>query len=186
MHNPLLADIMPILQRSAAGISEYAIHQALTEHEYFKQMDNNPQLSLFKKHFMVMNALYQLKQQFWQDEKLVLNVSPLNIQLFKLSNSHKKNDALVEHDVLSEYYLDFSNYENTNKEEVDNLLDTFWQRFISTDKRINALTELGLNDKATPEQIEYRYRKLAAQHHPDRGGQKEAFILIRDAYETLK
>ena len=44
---------------------------------------------------------------------------------------------------------------------------------------------LGLDDSATAEQVEAAYRKLAREHHPDRGGDEATFKSISDAYSVL-
>lgn len=44
---------------------------------------------------------------------------------------------------------------------------------------------LGVNKNATPDEIKKAYRKLAMQHHPDRGGNENKFKEIQDAYATL-
>ena len=44
---------------------------------------------------------------------------------------------------------------------------------------------LGVSDKATPDEIKRAYRKLASQHHPDKGGDKAKFQEIQKAYDTL-
>lgn len=44
---------------------------------------------------------------------------------------------------------------------------------------------LGVSKTANQEEIKRAYRKLAAQHHPDRGGDKEKFQEIQAAYDTL-
>jgi curved DNA-binding protein len=44
---------------------------------------------------------------------------------------------------------------------------------------------LGVSEQATPEEIKKSYRKLAAQHHPDKGGDTAKFQDISRAYETL-
>ena len=44
---------------------------------------------------------------------------------------------------------------------------------------------LGVNKDASPDDIKRAYRKLASQHHPDKGGNKEAFQKVQQAYETL-
>jgi DnaJ-class molecular chaperone len=44
---------------------------------------------------------------------------------------------------------------------------------------------LGVNEKATPEQIKKAFRKASLKNHPDRGGSKEEFQKINDAYQTL-
>ena len=44
---------------------------------------------------------------------------------------------------------------------------------------------LGINRDASPDEIKRAYRKLAAQHHPDRGGDTAKFQEIQAAYDTL-
>lgn len=44
---------------------------------------------------------------------------------------------------------------------------------------------LGVPEKATAEEIKRAYRKLASQHHPDKGGDKAKFQEIQTAYDTL-
>jgi hypothetical protein len=44
---------------------------------------------------------------------------------------------------------------------------------------------LGLGLYAPPADLQARYRKLSMQHHPDRGGDKEAFQNVSIAYEAL-
>ena len=44
---------------------------------------------------------------------------------------------------------------------------------------------LGVDQNATPDQIKRAYRKLASQHHPDKGGDKNKFQEVEEAYRTL-
>jgi DnaJ-class molecular chaperone len=44
---------------------------------------------------------------------------------------------------------------------------------------------LGVNKNATQDEIKKAYRKLASQHHPDKGGDKSKFQEIQGAYDTL-
>jgi len=50
---------------------------------------------------------------------------------------------------------------------------------------INYYQTLGVDRDATPDQIKRAYRKLASQHHPDKGGDKNKFQEIEQAYRTL-
>src|SRR6266446_7115376 len=52
-------------------------------------------------------------------------------------------------------------------------------------ERQQALAVLGLPANATRQQIKRRYRVLAKQHHPDRGGDQRQMQRIIAAYELL-
>ena len=49
----------------------------------------------------------------------------------------------------------------------------------------NLYKELGLKENATQSEIKSSYRRLVKQHHPDAGGEKDRFLAIQDAWETL-
>ena len=44
---------------------------------------------------------------------------------------------------------------------------------------------LGVPDKATPDEIKKAYRRLASQHHPDKGGDTKKFQEIQTAYDVI-
>jgi molecular chaperone DnaJ len=44
---------------------------------------------------------------------------------------------------------------------------------------------LGVNENASIDEIKKSYRKLAMEHHPDKGGNEDKFKKISEAYETL-
>jgi len=45
---------------------------------------------------------------------------------------------------------------------------------------------LGLNAKATADEVKQAYRRLAMKHHPDRGGSAEKFQEIQSAYDRIQ
>lgn len=49
----------------------------------------------------------------------------------------------------------------------------------------NHYQTLGVDRNATPDEIKKAYRRLASQHHPDKGGDKTKFQEIQSAYDTL-
>jgi len=49
----------------------------------------------------------------------------------------------------------------------------------------NLYEELGLENNATKSEIKSSYRSLVKKHHPDAGGEKERFLAIQNAWETL-
>ena len=50
---------------------------------------------------------------------------------------------------------------------------------------INLYDILGLSKNATFEEIKAKYKSLAQQHHPDKGGDPDLFKKIKHAYEIL-
>jgi len=44
---------------------------------------------------------------------------------------------------------------------------------------------LGVNQNATQDEIKKTYRKLAVEHHPDKGGDENKFKKISEAYDTI-
>ena len=44
---------------------------------------------------------------------------------------------------------------------------------------------LGVQKTATQDEIKKAYLQLVKKHHPDRGGNKEKFNEIKEAYQTL-
>ena len=49
----------------------------------------------------------------------------------------------------------------------------------------NLYEELGLQKNATKGEIKSSYRRLVKKHHPDAGGEKDRFLSIQVAWETL-
>jgi DnaJ-class molecular chaperone len=93
---------------------------------------------------------------------------------------------MIDCNTINAYYLDWNNKKNTTEANVKKILDDFWQRFASVDEQTAALRTLKLKADASQREITRSYRELASRHHPDKGGDKETFIHIRQAYELLR
>ena len=51
---------------------------------------------------------------------------------------------------------------------------------------VDAVAHLGLEADASFSMIRKTYRKLAGRYHPDKGGDSEKFMQVREAYEILR
>jgi hypothetical protein len=95
------------------------------------------------------------------------------------------DNALTGPDTLRDYYLDWSNFENMTDDNACDLLASFWRRLDMYDQRADALAELGLEDPVDNETIKLTWRRLAMEHHPDRGGDKDRLQAINAAIDCL-
>jgi len=186
-HNPLIIPILAILKTATDKIGEYDIICRLEEQGMVFPADNDSyNVAIFKKHFMIMNALYHLQQELFEDG-YYLNITVLDITIEPLGPSTNQQllmDA-AEHNIR-DYYLDWRHFDNTSEDEINELLSNFWQMYYAQDKQGEALEILELNSDAGWDRVKRAYRRLAAEHHPDKGGNDARFIEIREAYEVLK
>ncbi|WP_207061469.1 DNA-J related domain-containing protein [Motiliproteus sp. SC1-56] len=188
IENPLTALILPLILETPEGITEYELIQSLKDKGApLPAATADPDLALFRTHFLVMNALYRLQQSLLEDG-FQLQVCPLSIRLRPLpAVTVQALDADASQGALRDYYLDMEHWLETSGDEVRQLLRGFWQRFPQGQaQREVALQTLSLSTGASWREIQQAYRRLAARLHPDRGGDPVAFSRIRQAYEILK
>jgi len=185
VNNPLTTSLLTLLEDNPAGLSEHQILKSLAEHPALQVLEDNGNLSLFRKHFLVMNGLYQLQEELAEKETHSLIISPITVQRVKRQESAKAELEDSASSSLRDYYLNWKNYDKTGEADVEKLLSGFWKQFYRAEGRSAALQVLDLPDTATPLEIKQCYRKLAAENHPDKGGDQERFIEIREAYEML-
>jgi len=121
MINPVLPQVLNELRQHPEGVSEYYLMRTLEQQHAFDDLDAEGVLALYRKHFIIMNALYDLQQVLWEEEQRVLNISPLHIELHKACDSA---DQVHINELLSEYYLDWHNFEQTSAEDVQQLMDS--------------------------------------------------------------
>ncbi len=166
------------------GMSEFELIQKLRLNKTanFIAAEFSDNLALFQSHFLLFHHLYHLQSQLWSEQQGNLEISPLKI---RLSLYRKGENHLQRHDPLRDYYLEPDNLNNTTAEDIDNMLDDFWRRYLSPAERESALRVLGLQDPVDDKTIKLSYRKLAMEHHPDRGGDKERLQSINEAIRFL-
>lgn len=119
MINPVLPQVLSELRQHPEGLSEYELMRTLEGQHAFDRLEADGLLALFRKHFIIMNALYDLQQVLWQEERRVLRISPLHIELHRSRGEH---DRIRPDPALSEYYLDWRNFEQTTAEDVQALM----------------------------------------------------------------
>ena len=148
-----------------------------------------PTLGIFQKHFVVRHCLYRLQAEKCSTDSsdFRLQITPTIIQL-KPTVSASDNQLIVDDNSikLAEYYLNLTNLDNATSENVSKILANFWKNFHAYEDREIHLTQMGLSKHASWEQIQSRYRELAKQYHPDKGGDDKKFIKLRRAFEALK
>ena len=184
--NPLIISVLDFLKNADDSVSILDIVSALNASDTFRSLAELPcEMIAFRKNFLVMNALYFLQRDL-MGSGYALSISAMSIRLEPVAEFSNAS-ALVEmvDDKLSDYYLDWENYHETGPEEVEQLLNDFWQLYQARDKRLAALTVLGLAESADWQQVQQAYRRLISQCHPDKGGDQQLFIEIREAYEIL-
>lgn len=190
IENPLLWPMLEILRKQPFNWKVHTLASSLGEQGYISKLDDSPDKDLFKRNFLIMNALYQLQDTLYPDSWL--QVEAMDIQL--MSSMEALRHKIDIHDPLREYYLDWRNYE-ADEDEVRRLLNEFWttyQKFIggssvaSVDKT-KALSLFELNTDATPAEIRKQWRKLALRWHPDReNGNAERFRVLCEAWNVLR
>jgi len=149
----------------------------------FDQLNIKRSKDLFSAHFLIMHSLYLLQNRYFEQKSYYLKIEAIKIE--RLSYVSNK-DGVAQHDPLKEYYLDINHYFKTSEEEVNELLNSFWKKYLAQDEREKALMILELPSDADYHSIKKQYRKLAQQHHPDKGGCSQYFAKISAAKDILE
>ncbi len=177
--------LLEVLREYPDGAGEYELLKRLRaeEVEGYGVALFSDSLSLFRGHFRLFHALYQLREELVAEERAMLEISPLCIRLGPWNP--RESHAIDQHDPMRDYYLDIANLE-TSREAVEAMLGAFWSGFHARQRRLAALDVLGLQDPVDEQEIRATYRRLAMKHHPDRGGDGSRFKEIKTAMELLR
>lgn len=193
MDNPLIWPILSILEVSGQSWKIHHLLVQLQKKTIMDPLDDDPQLDLFKRNFLIMNALYQLQEMLLP--KQWLQVASMDIRLMW----GKPAPYFAQHEIdvcdpLREYYLNWQNYD-AQQAEIKELFSTFWTRYqryightgeISIERK-KALIALGLTEKASDLDIRRQWRKMALKWHPDRAeGNAAMFRTMCEAWQKLR
>ncbi len=186
--NPLTHIIFDYLLTSKSW-KIHTLASELTLHGCLSQLDTDYNKNLFKRNFLIMNALFELETIFLS-HNYNLHISSLDIRLIEKSALPECHNSRN----LRDYYLNWDNYD-TNQTEIDALLMQFWQDYLNlavtpppNEKDIKqSLKRFNLPENATDKQIQQQWRKLALKYHPDKtGGDKQKFQQLQNDWEILK
>ncbi|MFH2135766.1 MAG: DNA-J related domain-containing protein [Pseudomonadota bacterium] len=175
-----------ILDAHPSGLTEHELLKKLAEHEVglFEEDYFRSPLGLFQRHFLLFHCLYLLRDKLRAAQRSDMEIHCLGIKL--VPYCHTPSDHPAQFDPLAAYYFDLDNFTNTDEQEVLRLLDGFWQRFASDEQRDKALAVMELAHPTSYAEIKQKYRRLAMQCHPDRGGELAQFQKLEWAMGILR
>lgn len=180
----LMERLLQLLDEHPPGFGEYQLIQRLrSEHcPWLPESTFGDTLALFRTHFLLFHSLYRLRDRLHGEQRAYLAIGPLHIGLMPYRAG---SDGLV-FDPLRDYYLNLQNLFATGEDEVKRLLQSFYDGLDNREKR-DALKLFSLDERQPLDQraIRRRYRQLASQHHPDRGGCTERMQSINAALAVL-
>lgn len=196
-----LLDVLAILiSENPMGFSEHQLLNLLQKppHNFFAPDALRDPLVLFQTHFLLFHCLYQLRGQWYQQGRGLLEISALSIKLELRTNCQQQQENTLEQsdmpqllvaDPLAQYYLDWSHFTSTKSQDVEALLTSFWQKvFVPTGSESiqQALILMELESPIPTRELKVQYRRLAQRHHPDKGGDSDRFKKICQAFHQLK
>lgn len=165
-------------------------------------------VGIYQKQFITQAALCRIHQKIdLESDSLTLLLGPVEVEIATVANltrlkssniqaevvqssaSESSNTALEERVYYSpnfEFYENFNHFFEATSESVSALLTSFWKKFETHNHPSDAYAVFGLKDGCEWREIQRAYRQLASKYHPDKGGDPERFIEIRQAFEILK
>ncbi|MGL6170568.1 DNA-J related domain-containing protein [Vibrio misgurnus] len=190
MENPLVWPIFDVLKHKPSGWKVHTLAAHLSGLGMMPVLDPQPEKDLFKRNFLIMNALFQLQetlhpQKWLQVEAMDIVLAPMMGRQFQ---------SIDMHDPLRDYYTQWVNYE-ADEGEVKRLLNEFWTRYrhsVGSDNgktltRSQALRLFELSEAANALEIRKTWRRLALRWHPDRdNGSAERFRILCEAWNILR
>ncbi|MDP4534847.1 DNA-J related domain-containing protein [Alkalimonas collagenimarina] len=148
---------------------------------------SDPQLALFQRHFIVQHLLYQLQLQWAEQQFAWLEIGLAKVQL----HTYQAQQPTEYDQGRAGYYLDWQHFYQMSSATLEQQLDDFW-RYVQRPAEADPLSlqqacqVLQLSWPCSLLQLKRQYRSLALQYHPDRGGDGEQFLQVRQAYQRLR
>lgn len=185
--NPYLTPILNELNHLLGMHSQVSEHQIIkylqdTKIPPFDSFLLNHSKDLFSAHFLCMHALYHLKKQYEREKTFSLIIKSVRVERIEFSAQLASTQSLPEtSDLLEAYYLNPKHYFETQEDDINDMLKSFWKKYLAQDQKKEALQTLNLPPEADAKMIKDQYKRLAQKHHPDKGGSAEMFNKVREA-----
>jgi hypothetical protein len=182
----LIARLAVFFASQPEPVQEYQLlTQMQTEGFLALCADDNYWVALFRKHFLLRHCLYKLNE-ISAHEGRGLHLGPISIEYFEAKQSGGLPSEDISYRALADYYGDLNHWLCATEDTCRNFIDDFFKRFaIAADVEAH-LAVLDLPCDAVWGVVQQRYRRLAQQHHPDKGGDTEQFLKVTRAFEALK
>lgn len=171
--------------------SEFELLTALQKapYELFPKSAFDDTQLLFQVHFTLYNALYRLQNKGLANKQFYLDILPTRIVLEPYKEASIDSQQISIDNKLKQYYLDWRNFSETTEDELNDMLNNFWQLLEGKQNQMMLtpyLSALSFEKMPEMEQLKSRYRTLSLLHHPDKGGDKTTFATINNAFRVLK
>lgn len=142
---------------------------------------------LYPVHFILFHALYRLRNDLVVEGE-TLDISPLGIHIRIATTPPSGHADPGPPDRLAAFYLDLDNYE-LPEGAIEAMLNNFWRgiQAPSGENLQDALATLRL--ETLPDQFstaKRQFRRLAMQHHPDRGGDTHQLQRLNAALAVIR
>jgi len=192
--NPLIWPLLGLLKKTDHSWKIHYLATQLKQHGLLITMDPDPNQDLFKRNFLLMNALFQLQALLLPQQWL--QVQAMDIRICSCLPTDLALEIQAEQS-LREYYLNWDNYQ-VSGDYIRQMLEQFWRRYqehIGADNKCSAnsndkqaaLIVFELPQQASQTDIRQQWRRLALRWHPDRHqGNAEKFRTICEAWQVLR
>ncbi|ATC92949.1 DNA-J related domain-containing protein [Pseudoalteromonas tunicata] len=188
IQNPILDDVFnALMQQHSWKTHELASH--LRTQGWSTPLDADANQDLFKRNFLVMNALFHLQQEL-MPQGLTIDIVGFTATLVSITTQ----TIPIKVTALASYYLDWHNFTPSNQ-EIEQLLNDFWQDFgkrptiapLNHSDVASALARFELSADCQFVDANKRWRQLAVIYHPDKsGGNTEKFQQLQNDWQLLR
>ncbi len=196
---PQFEEVVYLRLKQGDTLKEYDLMKYLVDQGFSQFTPSLEPLALFRGHFLLFHLLYRLQDKWQQQNKGRLCIHTLETCLKSDQASLEQTAfAITESDEIKRYYLDYDTFLTTQEQDVIDLIAQFWQSFGDqsalskgySDADIHEAKQcLDISTTLDPENgakvVMKQFRILSQVHHPDKGGEAEAFHAICHAKEVL-